>query len=67
MPPLPFHARLLEFRHRNIMTAAECSRLFGVSYATYSSWESGRREPPDWVQGLVLLRLRAAVKRRKAP
>lgn len=51
------------------LSQAEAARAIWptLSVRTVQDWESGRREPPDWVQGLVLLRLRAAVKRRKAP
>lgn len=39
---------------RGSMTQADAAKaLCGVSVRTVQDWESGRRQPPDWVQLLI--------------
>ena len=51
---------------RGSLSQADAARAIWSSLpvSTLQDWELGRREPPDWVQGLVLQRLRAALRRR---
>ena len=34
-------------------------KMFGVPYATYHSWETGRRNPPDYLINLTIYYLTA--------
>ena len=41
-------------------------KMFGVPYATYHSWETGRRNPPDYLINLTIYYLTARESQKSA-
>lgn len=49
-----FAAALLMHRERLGLTQAGAASFLGMPLRTWEDYEAGRREPPEWVQKLVL-------------
>lgn len=55
---MDFREELKNERARLEITQAELSRILGVPKRTIESWEMGDRRPPDYVQRLILYKLK---------
>lgn len=45
---------------------SDIQRAIGCPPSTSNSWKQGRRSPPEWVQELVLPKLKKCAMRKKA-
>lgn len=57
---MTFAAKLKSVRQTAKITQYEAARLIGCPVATWRDWEQGRHEPPEWLQRIVLERIRGA-------
>lgn len=55
---MDFREELKKERARLEITQAELSDVLGVPKRTIESWEMGDRKPPDYVQRLILYKLK---------
>ena len=55
---MTFRAQLKKDRARLEITQAQLSDVLGVPKRTIESWEMGDRKPPDYVQQLILYKLK---------
>ena len=55
---MDFREELKKERARLEITQAELSNVLGVPKRTIESWEMGDRRPPDYVQRLILSKLK---------
>lgn len=55
---MDFREELKRERARLEITQAELSNVLGVPKRTIESWEMGDRTPPDYVQRLILSKLK---------
>lgn len=55
---MDFREELKKERTRLEITQAELSNVLGVPKRTIESWEMGDRRPPDYVQRLILSKLK---------
>lgn len=47
-----------EYRKKIGMTQKQFSDLFEIPIDVVKSWDSGRRNPPDWAEKLILEKLK---------
>lgn len=56
---MEFKDELKELRKKNNITQAGLSKMLEVPKRTIENWEGGVNVPPDYVQKLILEKLRA--------
>ena len=56
---MEFKDQLKELRKKNNMTQSELSKMLEVPKRTIENWEGGVNSPPEYVQKLILEKMRA--------
>lgn len=54
--------KIKDYRIKAGLTQQQFAKLFNISINTVKSWDSGRRKPPEWVEELIIEKLKQANK-----